>query len=854
MKKKMLPLFLTLLVLFVFISCDFYPNVAKPNTYKVVLDYNDGTHCIERNVEEGTAITLPTDLKKDKSIFIGWFNDKKILDSNTVIVSSPLTLIAGWYDYRGEIKVNDIPSSKVIKSAGDEIALSYDYIPSSLVKWNWKVNGIVEGKNPNSLVLNKEVGVYTITLECNDIEVAKLNLEVKEDKVYTIYYYIDDDSIIASYGHQEGDKVTLIDNEEVSYLIDDELTLDGFIPLKPNDLVISKNQITMPNSDVSLRAKLVDELYQITIKNDSGYTLSASEINPSKKGSVVYIPKVKGLDESLYSAIWSYKYGDKEIILSQNESFFIMPNSDVDLTLDIVRKAFDIKLLYISEGITLSSNEIKPQQPSSLVTLPIVESKIPEGYSVVWYEKIGSELVPLAINDNKFKMPGRDISLVVMLVTNTYEITPILNDWEVSENIPSSALFDSLITLPSSATKTGYTFNGWKVINKTTGEEIPMLSGNTFKMPACNVSVLPNEEIKEFNLFVKYVNQNGNEIETIGSDGRYRYSLAEPLKIKYATTVNYLEGEYNVKTHIRGYNYSRAIRSYYIDSDGKKVTVNVAGGKFTMPEHDVYLELCYTTRKEYILDGRVFYDAGGDDSDIYYFYDKDGYLIPYNINEDSVDKIVNAYSYVRISGSGRFYEFSLTPIGNGKGLYWGFYNNVDIVGSSYSGYNPEVLTSTEIGTGKSNTKKILSYINSYCTHETGDNNRSENDWISHGTKFPSKGKNIYKNCSSSTEDTYLWSDFVSWNKQSRYSDWFIPAADELKVLYDYVIKNKDTFNKELLEIFESGHIWSSSAWIQDLLNPHKKSIFAKWSYSLYEGKTDYSMRHMPLKCIPVRSF
>ena len=80
------------------------------------------------------------------------------------------------------------------------------------------------------------------------------------------------------------------------------------------------------------------------------------------------------------------------------------------------------------------------------------------------------------------------------------------------------------------------------------------------------------------------------------------------------------------------------------------------------------------------------------------------------------------------------------------------------------------------------------------------------------------------------------------------------AVDELKVLYDYVIKNKDTFNKELLEIFESGHIWSSSAWIQDLLNPHKKSIFAKWSYSLYEGKIDYSMRHMGLKCIPVRSF
>lgn len=346
----------------------------------------------------------------------------------------------------------------------------------------------------------------------------------------------------------------------------------------------------------------------------------------------------------------------------------------------------------------------------------------------------------------------------------------------------------------------------------------------------------------------------GNEIETIGSDGRYRYSLAEPLKIKYATTVNYLEGEYNVKTHIRGYDYSWPIRSYYIDSYGKKVTVNVAGGKFTMPEHDVYLELCYITRKEYILDGRVFYDAGGDDSNIYYFYDKDGYLIPYNINEDSVDKIVNAYSYVRISGSGRFYEFSLTPIGNGKRLYWGFYNNVDIVGSSYSGYNPEVLTSTKIGTGKSNTEKILSYINSYCTHETGDNNRSENDWISHGTKFPSKGMNIYKNCSYRTEDTYLWSDFVSWNKQSRYSDWFIPAIDELKVLYTYVIKNKDTINKELLEIFESQSIWSSSAYIQDLLNPHKKSIFAKYSYSLYEGKIDYSMRHMPFKCIPVRSF
>ena len=107
------------------------------------------------------------------------------------------------------------------------------------------------------------------------------------------------------------------------------------------------------------------------------------------------------------------------------------------------------------------------------------------------------------------------------------------------------------VTLPANAwTKTGYTFSGWKVINKTTSEEVEVVAG-AFTMPASAVTIQAQwAEVSKW--ATTYTSNVGMEWKTSGAKGTITIGTADPfdlIKAGASKNVGTIEVTIPAKTH-----------------------------------------------------------------------------------------------------------------------------------------------------------------------------------------------------------------------------------------------------------------------------------------------------------------
>ena len=775
--KKTIILIISVLILFA--SCNPATPIKELPKHKVTLKWNDGTVDEVKYVESGSVFTLPQDHKVNNAVLIGWQDSKGLIEDNSIEIYSDVTFNALWYSFSGDIMIDGavILNSAVIQS-GSNITISYSAVNSPYVRWAWKINGQSIGEN--ALSFNRTFtseDEYLITLECNGKEATRLNLSVTSKPVYKISYHVQD-AIIVDYGYEENDRVLLLNNDDIEMLIDEGLMLSSWLVASPNSVVIDDEIITMPASDVILNANLIDKEYSIELEVEEG--LVVEQIKKSKAGILINLPEVTGYDSSIYKPVWIL---DGERL---NSSSFVMPNHDVNLKVIKERKSYTVTVDY-DDNVVLSELYILTQAPNTVVKLPTVISK-PEGYDVIWYEVTMDGDKPLNVKNNTFIMPDHDIIIKLSLSVAEYWIIQELGNWKCDTSIPTSAFVGKEVMLPPSAEQPGYTFVKWSVCDATSGKEVEMLDSRTFIMPKYDVKIKAVGNANEHNLYVKYFDDNG-EISKFGDDGRFRYSPAGPYTVKYGSLVEFTkkDGEYYAITHIRSCNYEFPLRSYYFNEEGKKVDIDIAGMDFIMPDYDVVVELKYESFSEELLKGKIIHIF--DEDGTYRFYDSAGYLINYDMKNRDPDKLADVYSYTRYYGRDCFLVVAEKPLSGGSRLHWGFHRNSSFVGAAAS--PPEdgeelIFCKLDLGAGVENTRKILSYINSFASNETPSDQRVATGYINN--KKNPNNLNLYRNCDVINRlgvNKYLWDELVSFRKITKINDWFIPSVKEAEIIAAY---------------------------------------------------------------------
>ena len=179
------------------------------------------------------------------------------------------------------------------------------------------------------------------------------------------------------------------------------------------------------------------------------------------------------------------------------------------------------------------------------------------------------------------------------------------------------------VTLPANTwTKTGYTFDGWKVINNTTSAEVAY-TGNSFTMPASAVTIQAQwEEISAW----AYVYSSNVELETDDNDTK---AYKEKVKITVEETLTEFDalraatGSAAGLCHVIVPAGTQKLHFHAAAWNGKSSTVTVKMGETTLLSQALTSDVGIANTSPYTLSGNAYE----------YYYSID--LSSYSLTEDT---------------------------------------------------------------------------------------------------------------------------------------------------------------------------------------------------------------------------
>ena len=269
--------------------------------------------------EEGTNITL-TATPASGYTFVNWTKN------GTQVSTSPsfsfAVMGAGDYvahfnriSYMIQASANPVEGGTVT-GAGSY----YEGTPVNLVATantgyifvNWTKNGTVVSTEPSYTFNATTGGSYVANFEAVEMHNITLN-QVEGGTIGA--------SVTTAY---PGDVVTLTVNTESGYYFVEWDVRDA----DNQPVVVTNNQFTMPNSDVTVTAVL-SQGFEVTLTQTEHGTISADHTTALQPGDIVTLTATPDTDCVLLSW-YVFKTGDpRAVIAVVNDSYFVMPASDV---------------------------------------------------------------------------------------------------------------------------------------------------------------------------------------------------------------------------------------------------------------------------------------------------------------------------------------------------------------------------------------------------------------------------------------------------------------------------------------------------------------------------------------------
>lgn len=299
-----------------------------------------------------------------------------------------------------------------------------------------------------------------------------------------------------------------------------------------------------------------DETVTVTATPDTGYELATLKYNDSS---------------------------DHDILSAKS---FTMPKANVTVNGTFQLKDFDITKNAATGGTyTVKKGDPKVDATTGKMNEEIFVSVTPAtGYSVgtVTVKKTGTEeTVPFSAG--KFTMPASNVTISVEFNHDSYTLTGTPSPTEggtvtfkKGEEAATEAYFGEEITIVSTP-NTDYVIGSVSAVDASDGSVT--ITGNTFTMPASNVTVTTTFAKESFNITSTSVAVTGGSFKVKkGDDEVTSAQWGETIKVEVTTPQYYAVDE---------------IKAYKTGESTPTVTVN-ADGTFTMPKYAVTIEVTFT--------------------------------------------------------------------------------------------------------------------------------------------------------------------------------------------------------------------------------------------------------------------
>lgn len=324
-------------------------------------------------------------------------------------------------------------------------------------------------------------------------------------------------------------------------------------------VTVTNNSFTMPAANVSIQANIEHVVYNVSVIQPTSAQTIAANVSSCYYNDTVALT---------VRAPTGYRFSEWNVTTTNGSAVpvtfvyngsdgvghytFVMPDENV--TVRVVLEHIQYTLTVIpTTGVTVTA-------PATAYYLnAIALSKTPDtGYRFLGWNVTTAGGNAVSVSGDNFTMPPDNVTIQALAEKIVYNITEVQPEGgSVLANRSNATYGDqvSLTAIPS----TGYQFSAWNV----TADGIPVtVSGNTFSMPAANVTVSAVYEMIVYNVTV--ITNTAGTITTNRTNATY----GDIVSVSAAP--------------VTGYNFE----NWNVTTDGGQA-VTVTNNNFTMPAANV---------------------------------------------------------------------------------------------------------------------------------------------------------------------------------------------------------------------------------------------------------------------------
>ena len=248
------------------------------------------------------------------------------------------------------------------------------------------------------------------------------------------------------------------------------------------DVPVTDNAFTMPDCNVSVSAAFVKIDYSITIlgAENGGVSTENATANYGDTVTLTITP-----DEGYALATLTYALQDEEPVNiggSGRQRSFAMPLGDVTIAATFTTIAFSVNVADSIEGGTVAATPTNANVGDQIALVPTANA----GWRFVSWNAVAEGGTPVTVENNKFTMPAKNVSVSATFEKINYSITVLPSDSGSVTGLPATATVGTEVSL-SNTPNAGYKFVSYTV-RGADGTAVTVADGK-FTMPAKDVTV-----------------------------------------------------------------------------------------------------------------------------------------------------------------------------------------------------------------------------------------------------------------------------------------------------------------------------------------------------------------------------
>ena len=360
-------------------------------------------------------------------------------------------------------------------------------------------------------------------------------------------------------GYTAPEAATVAYGTEVTVAATPSVTGYTFAGWTTTDATVEDGKFTMPDKNVTLTGVFTAKSYNVIYYTDTDKA-TALDTQAQTFGTSVTVGLSEGKDEPTKAGHTFAGWKCVTSGVTVTDSKFTMPDSNVEFVPEwtVNKHTVTYTVTGAPDGYTV---------PASATVAYGTEVTVEDAPSVTGYTFAGWTTTDVTVEDGKFTMPDKDVTLTGVFTAKSYNVIYYTDTDKATQLDKQTKTFGTSVTVGLSEgkdepTKAGHTFSGWKCV--TSGVTV---TDSKFTMPDSNVEFVPEWTVNKHT--VTYT-------VTGAPDG---YTVPASATVAYGTEVTVA-----ATPSVTGYTFAG-----WTTTD-----VTVTSGKFTMPDKDVTLTGVFT--------------------------------------------------------------------------------------------------------------------------------------------------------------------------------------------------------------------------------------------------------------------